>query len=236
MVLGPNGAGKSTLLQVRLGFARPNAGEVRVLGSRRLAVASGRWPRLRRRIGYVPQTLAARSEMPLTVREVVAIGRTGIAGLFRRARRRDWRIVDDWLDRLGLAAAGRSRLTASSPAASSERRLIATAMVQEPELLLLDEPTANLDLYWREQIVGRSNDCTRRRGLTIVLVCHELEAVPPCSRRLLVLDGGRPIADGPPEEVLTRPSGSRTLYGRGCDCSRPTGAPTRSCPPGRPHS
>ncbi len=210
VVLGPNGAGKSTLLKCALGFTRPNSGEFRVLGH-------PVWPShpplcaLRRRIGYVPQMLAAHSEMPLTVREVAAIGRTGIAGLFRRLTSSDWSIIDDWLERLGLAdLAGQAYASLSS--GEQRKTLIAKAMVQQPEMLLLDEPTANLDLFRREQIVELLGRLYAETGLTILLVCHELEAVPPCCRRLLVLRDGRLIADGPPEDVLTRQM-VENLYG-----------------------
>ena len=210
VVLGPNGAGKSTLLKCALGFTRPNSGEFRVLGH-------PVWPShpplcaLRRRIGYVPQMLAAHSEMPLTVREVAAIGRTGIAGLFRRLTRSDWSIIDDWLERLGLAdLAGQAYASLSS--GEQRKTLIAKAMVQQPEMLLLDEPTANLDLFRREQIVELLGRLYAETGLTILLVCHELEAVPPCCRRLLVLRDGQVIADGPPEDVLNRQM-VENLYG-----------------------
>jgi ABC-type cobalamin/Fe3+-siderophores transport system ATPase subunit len=212
-LLGPNGSGKTTLLKCCLGLTRPSGGEVRVLGE---SVARLRWAglsRLRCRVGYVPQTLAGRSEMPLTVREVVATGRTGIAGLFRRLGREDWRIVDEWLDRLGLSSlAGQAYGQLSG--GEQRKTLIATAMVQQPEMLLLDEPTANLDLFWREQIVATLESLYARTRLTILLVCHELEVIPACSRRLLLLQSGRAAAEGLPEEVLT---GERiaSLYGGG---------------------
>jgi len=202
VILGPNGAGKSTLVKCLLGFVRPISGEIRVLGQSLTPRAGVSVSLLRRRIGYVPQVLAAHSETPLTVREVVAIGRTGIAGLFRRLTRQDWDIIDTWLERLGLA--GLSRCAYAGLSGGEQRKtLIAKAMVQEPEILLLDEPTANLDLFWREQIVESLQRLYDETGLTIVLVCHELEVIPPCSRRLLVLRAGEIIADGRPEKVLT---------------------------------
>lgn len=152
-VLGPNGAGKSTLLKCLLGFVRPTAGGVRVLGSRIAPHRGVSLARLRCRVGYVPQVLAAHSETPLCVREVVAIGRSGIAGLFRRLRGSDWEIVDSWLERLGLADLSRRAYSALS-GGEQRKTLIAKAMVQQPEILILDEPTANLDLFWREQIVA----------------------------------------------------------------------------------
>jgi ABC-type cobalamin/Fe3+-siderophores transport system ATPase subunit len=158
--------------------------------------------RLRCRIGYVPQVLASPSEAPLTAREVVAIGRTGRAGLFRRLTRNDDKLVDAWLEQLGLAKI--SRCAYASLSGGEQRKiLIAKAMVQQPEILLLDEPTANLDLFWREQIVETLERLHEELELTTLLVCHELEIIPPCARRLLVFREGKCVADGPPEEVLT---------------------------------
>jgi len=211
VVLGPNGAGKSTLLKCLLGFSRPTSGEIHVLGHSLAPRARTSLSQLRRRVGYVPQVLAAHSETPLTVREVVAIGRTGIAGLFHPLTRNDWEIIDTWLERLGLSALSR-RAYASLSGGEQRKTLIAKAMVQEPELLLLDEPTANLDLFWREQIVATLEQLYAETGLSILLVCHELEVIPQCSRRLLVLRNGQVIADGRPQDVLTR-SLIEDLYG-----------------------
>ncbi|MGW8257914.1 MAG: ABC transporter ATP-binding protein [Thermoguttaceae bacterium] len=202
VVFGPNGAGKSTLLKCVLGFVRPSSGEINVLGQ-------SLWPRggialgeLRRRVGYVPQMLAPQSEAPLTVREVVAVGRTGIAGLFRRLSPKDWEIVDVWLERLGLCAlAGKAYAKLSG--GEQRKTLIAKAMAQQPEMLLLDEPTANLDLFWREQIVETLEQLHIKAGLTIVLVCHEVEVIPRNVERLVVLRGGKIVANGRPEEILT---------------------------------
>lgn len=210
-VLGPNGAGKSTLLTACLGFVRPTCGSVTVLGRRVERLRGAALGELRRKVGYVPQILAARSEMPVTVREVVAIGRSGIAGLFRRLGREDWRIVDRWIERLQLGSlAGRAYGDLSG--GEQRKTLIAAAMSQEPELLMLDEPTANLDLYWREQIVGVLDDLGREQRMTMMLVCHELEVIPAVCRRLLLLENGRDTAFGRPEEVLGDEATAR-LYG-----------------------
>jgi len=212
-LLGPNGAGKTTLLRCLLGMQTPARGRVVVLcqdiGCLRLAEIA----RLRRRCGYVPQLLPAGGEMPLTVREVVAIGRTGIAGLGRRLRGEDWRIVDKWIERLGLASlAGRGYGEISG--GEQRKTLIARALVQQPELLLLDEPTANLDLGWRERIVETVEELYRELGLTVMLVCHELEVLPACCGRVVVLERGRAVADGPPREVLSADR-IQSLFGPG---------------------
>lgn len=212
-LLGPNGAGKSTLLACCLGLARPHQGQVRVLGQSVGWLRGRALSRLRCRVGYVAQTLAARSEMPLTLREVVATGRTGIVGLFRSLTRDDWRIVDEWIDRLGLAPLARQAYGQLS-GGEQRKTLLATAMVQQPELLLLDEPTANLDLFWREQIVATLQSLCTESRLSVVLVCHELEVIPTCSRRLVLLESGRVSDDGTPEQVLTERRVA-SLYGPG---------------------
>ncbi len=211
VVLGPNGAGKSTLLNCLMGFVRPNAGRLRVLGRSVGPAAGATLSKLRRRIGYVPQLLAAHGETPLTVREVAAIGRTGTSGLFRPLTRRDWDVIDRWLEQLGIADLAGSAYAGLS-GGEQRKTLIAKAMVQEPEMLLLDEPTANLDLYWRERIVELLGRLYQRTGLTILMVSHQLEAIPPCCRRLMVLRSGRVVADGSPEEVLG-PGLVEDLYG-----------------------
>jgi len=151
--------------------------------------------------------------MPLTVREVVAIGRTGLAGLLRPLRREDWRIVDKWIERLGLAALAQRGFSDIS-GGEQRKTLIARAMVQQPELLLLDEPTANLDLGWRERIVDTIDELYDSMALTVVLVCHELEVLPTSCGRVVVLEDGRLLADGNPQDILTTDMVAG-LYGTG---------------------
>ena len=210
-LMGPNGAGKTTLLRVCLGLTMPTRGEVRVLGESVPALRGAALARLRRRIGYVPQLLPARSALPLTVREVVAIGRTARAGLFRPLSRDDWQAVDRWLDRLGLAALA-DRAFSQISGGEQRKTIIARAVVQEPELLLLDEPTAHLDLGWRERIVETIGSLYAQARLTVVLVCHEPEVLPPACHQVAWLEGGRVDATGSPETVFTTERVSR-LYG-----------------------
>ncbi len=212
-LMGPNGAGKTTLLGVCLGLVGVASGEVRVLGQDVRARHGAALATLRQRIGYVPQLLPVQSEVPLTVREVVAIGRTAKAGWFRRLSTADWRIVDQWLDRLGLRPlAGRSFRELSG--GEQRKTILARAMAQEPELLLLDEPTANLDLGWRERIVETIEALHQGSRLSVLLVCHELEVLPPSCRQVVLLDRGRLLAEGPPERVFTAERVA-ALYGAG---------------------
>lgn len=201
-LMGPNGAGKTTLLRACLGLVTPSGGRITVLGENVPALRGAALAALRRRIGYVPQLLPARSEMPLTVREVVAIGRAARAGLFHSLSRDDWQAVDQWLERLGLASLA-NRAFSQISGGEQRKAIIARAMAQEPELLLLDEPTANLDLGWRERMVATVETLYAQTRVTVILVCHELEVLPPSCRRVVLLDQGRVAAAGPPEEVFT---------------------------------
>lgn len=212
-LMGPNGAGKTTFLQVCLGLVPGVQGRVDVLGEEITMLRGRARARLRQRIGFVPQLLPARSELPLTVREVVAIGRTGRVGLGRWLTSADWRAVDRWIDRLGL---GELAAAAFSDLSGGEQRkvLIARAMAQEPALLLLDEPTANLDLGWRERLVETIQQLFEETGLSILLVCHELEVLPPACRQVVLLDRGRLVGVGSVETVFTKPRVQR-LYGAG---------------------
>jgi ABC-type Mn2+/Zn2+ transport system ATPase subunit len=212
-IMGPNGAGKSTFLRTCLGMQGHVTGNVSTLGQTLDRLSRWQLTRLRQRIGYVPQHLPARSEMPLTVREVVGIGRTGKAGLFHRLNRADWMMVDNWLDRLGIG--GLSERGFGEISGGEQRKvMIARAMVQEPELLLLDEPTANLDLGWREKIVQTIDSVYRETRVSVVLVCHELEVLPPSCQRVILLDHGQILATGAPETVFTSER-VEALYGPG---------------------
>lgn len=212
-VMGRNGAGKTTLLRACLGLVKPRHGAARVLGCDVPRLNAGALAQLRRRVGYVPQLLPARSEMPLTVREVVAIGRTGLAGLFHPMNREDWRLVDGWIERLGLTPLA-NRAFSEISGGEQRKTILARAMAQQPELLLLDEPTANLDLGWRERIVATIQQLHAQTAISIVLVCHKLEVLPPACHCVVLLNQGRVLASGSPEAIFTLEQITE-LYGDG---------------------
>ena len=123
----------------------------------------------------------------------------------------DWRAVDAWLEKLGLTGLAHQRFREVS-GGEQRKAIVARAMVQEPEILLLDEPSAFLDLGWRERIVHLLQGLCTNTGITIMLVCHELEVLPPCCRRVVLLAGGLATSCGSPESVLTDTVVS-TFYG-----------------------
>lgn len=205
-ILGPNGSGKSTLLRLLLGILPPRAGAVKVLG-RPLASWSRR--ELARRVGVVPQHEAA--AFPLTVREMVAMGRYPHLGPWRAESAEDRDAIGRALARCDLTdVAGRSLSTLSGGELQLAR--LARALAQVPELLVLDEPTASLDLRHGMEIFGLLRDLAGPGRTTIVLVTHDLNAASRFADRLLLLEHGRPAACGTPREVLVRDTIER-VYG-----------------------
>ncbi len=195
-LVGPNGAGKSTLLRLVAGLLPPSAGTVRLAGldphaAPRRAVA--------RVAALVPQE--PRLAWPFTVRELVMMGRAPRQGLLALASRFDLGAVEGALQACELTALADRRLDALS---GGERRRVffARALAQEPRVLLLDEPTAFLDLA-HQAAVMRMAQVAARAGLCVVAVLHDLNLAAACCDRLVVLSRGRVVAHGAPGEVLT---------------------------------
>jgi iron complex transport system ATP-binding protein len=220
-VVGVNGAGKTTFLRLCGALLRPDAGRV-FLDNVNVASASA-WRRtsVRRSIGYVPQASAYNAHLPLTVEEVVGTGRDGRRGLLRRRTGEDRRLVAHWMERLGLdSLAGRTFRTLSG--GEQQKALIARAMVQEPTLLLLDEPAANLDLDWRARIVRLLDDLYRSCGLTVIMVSHETGMLPAACGRVALMRAGRILRQGPPDEMLS-PEALAAVYGCAVDVAEMQG-------------
>lgn len=210
-VIGPNGAGKTTLLGTLLGLHRVSAGSLRVLGEDPARLGGGALARFRMKVGYVPQLEFVASGVPLTVREVVEISRAGRAGLLRGLSRQDRAAVDTWLSRMGLSELAERPYNQLS--GGQQRKVqLARALAQGPQLLLLDEPASNLDLYWQETLIRLIDDIGAQTGITVLLVTHDLSLLPASCNRVVVLAEGALKAFGPSEQVLT-PEVLAPLYG-----------------------
>ena len=198
-IIGPNGAGKTTLLTVVNGLGKLLSGKVWVLGG---YLASGNGHALRKKVGYVAQVENIDPRMPMSVREVAMIGRYGVLGLFRGPGRRDWEIVDEMLELVGMTHLSRRPIGHLS-GGEQQRVAIARCLAQEPELFLLDEPTASLD--WKAQteilqLVKRIHD---ERNLTTLFVTHDLDAMPHTCDRMVLMKDGLIIDDGPPGDMIS---------------------------------
>jgi zinc transport system ATP-binding protein len=195
-VLGPNGSGKSTLVRAALGLVPLGGGTATLFGT-----PVGRFTDWRR-VGYVPQRLGAGSGVPATVGEVVRAGRLARRGLLRPARAADRAAVAAALDVVGLAdRTGDPVATLSG--GQQQRVLIARALAGEPDLLVLDEPTAGVDAANQQALAGSLRTLVQR-GVTIVLVAHELGPIAPLVDKVLVLRDGRVTYDGAPNGELDR--------------------------------
>ena len=201
VVLGPNGAGKSTLLQLAAGRMHPTSGSVAILGSTlgRVDVFE-----LRPLIGFVGSAVTSQVPDSETVLDVVLTAAWSIAGRWRESYDPvDIDRAHALLAEMGVDGLADRRFDTLSEG-ETKRALIARARMTDPELLLLDEPAAGLDLGAREDLVGRLGRLARDADAPVsVLVTHHLEEVPPGTTHALLLRGGRVVAAGEIGDTLT---------------------------------
>jgi ABC-type Mn2+/Zn2+ transport system ATPase subunit len=195
-LVGPNGAGKTTILRAILGTLSPLSGTV----SRNQAL----------RFGYVPQRDQVDYGFPLHVIDVVLMGRYKRVGIGRRPTGEDRSHALAALDAVGIRELAREPLTRLS-GGQKQRTLIARALVGEPNLLVLDEPTTGMDLVATTQILGLVRELHERRGLTVLMVSHALNEIANYVRRIALVQEGS-FRIGPVEQILTERTLSE-LYG-----------------------
>ncbi|MFH1639626.1 MAG: ABC transporter ATP-binding protein, partial [Chloroflexota bacterium] len=207
-IVGPNGAGKTTLLTIVNGMGRLIQGRVSVLGQ---PVSAGSGHSLRKRVGYVAQAQNIDPRMPVYVREVVMMGRYGRLGLFRRPGKHDWEIVDTALELVGMTHLARRPIGHLS-GGEQQRVAMARCLAQEPEIFLLDEPTASLDWKAKTDILALVRQIHDLKKLTTLFVTHDLSALPVACDRLVLMKDGLIRGEGPVTEMLTDDQLGR-LYG-----------------------
>jgi zinc/manganese transport system ATP-binding protein len=208
-LIGSNGAGKTTLLRIILGLQRPDTGEVRVGGE----------PRSRRSqsLGYVPQKVVLDPDVPMRARDLVALGLDGQRLGFGRRTKRQRELVDQILHDVDAERFADSRVGSLS-GGEQQRVLIAHALVSRPELLLLDEPLANLDPKSVQEIVALLHEVASAHGVAILLSAHEMNALLPVMDRIVYVTDGR-AASGTTDEVVQSEVLSK-LYGHHVDVLR----------------
>jgi zinc transport system ATP-binding protein len=195
-LVGPNGSGKSTLLRVLLGVLRPDRGSTRLFG-REPSALPDRW-----RVGYVPQRRSLGSDLPATVEEVVRAGQLARRGWWRPPKSSDRNDLDHALEAVALCDL-RKRPLRELSGGQQQRVLIAKALVGGPDLLVLDEPIAGVDVESQQLFRNSLVHLVQEHATTVLLVSHELGAVADDLDRVIVLKQ-TVVFDGKPADLTAR--------------------------------
>ena len=206
-ILGPNGSGKTTLLNTIIGLQKPDIGSILVYGQK-----PSELKKVRDRIGYVPQQSLLDSQFPISVKQVVMLGRSRKIGVGRRPGKADQEAVDHALQTVEMTSYANHQFGRLS-GGQKQRVLIARALAVEPSLLLLDEPTSALDVNASDSFYGWLKNMQENLDLTLVLVTHDIGVVSSFLTNVACLNQSL-IAHGLPDKVFT----DDTLAGMyGCD-------------------
>jgi ABC-type Mn2+/Zn2+ transport system ATPase subunit len=203
-VIGPNGSGKSTLLKGILGLLRPLEGTLFLFGG------GSKQREFRKKIGYVPQKSKSDANFPASVQEVVMMGLYSQLGWLRRPNAEHRRLVEESLTRVGMAGL-RDRPIGELSGGQYQKVMIARALVNRPELLVLDEPTAAVDIAAQRGILELLEQLNEEQEMTILMVSHDINEIVHFCDGILLLDGAV-CAFGSPAEVLTKEN-LRGVYG-----------------------
>jgi zinc transport system ATP-binding protein len=180
-LIGPNGAGKSTLLKVILGLTRPTSGLVKLFGTQELS-------KNLKYVGYVPQSAQARDpNLPFSVYETVMLGRIPHEGLFHGVGAQDRQKVEEALKLFGIYEL-KDRKIGQLSGGQSQRVFLAKAMVAEPKLLLLDEPTSGVDTTSKSEFYSVLERLNRERGITVILSSHDIGVITKIANRVLCIN------------------------------------------------
>lgn len=201
-VVGPNGAGKSTLIKSLLGLVKPLSGRVDFFGKP--------IDKARQKIAYVPQRSSVDWDFPITVKELVLMGRYGRLGLFKRPREADKVAADHYLELVGMSAY-RDRQISQLSGGQQQRIFLARALLQEADLYFMDEPFTGVDLA-TEKMMMKLFHSLKEKGKTLVIVHHDLGSLKEYFDWTLLLNT-RLIACGPTSEVVN-PANLEAAYGK----------------------
>lgn len=193
-VIGPNGAGKTTFMKSILGLLKPLAGTISFLGQPAThVIASGA-------ISYVPQRMSVDWDFPISVEEVVMMGRYGSLGWFSRPTKQDKKMVADALKQVNLEAFAQNSIGSLS-GGQQQRVFFARALAQQAEIYILDEPFVNIDAVTEQMLIGILQQLASA-GKTVIVVHHDLHTVRSYFKTALLLKN-RKIAHGPVEQIVT---------------------------------
>lgn len=197
-VIGPNGAGKTTLLTVINGLGRIISGSVKVFG---VKLTSQNINKIRKEIGYVPQSSAIDPRSPICVRDVVMIGRLAKIGLFRRLGSYDHEVVESVMDLVGISEL-KERPIGHLSGGEQQKVAIARALAQQPKIMLLDEPTANLDIKAQRDIIELIDKIYEEQNITVIFVTHILSHIPSSCKEAILMKQGKIVWTGELKDAL----------------------------------
>jgi iron complex transport system ATP-binding protein len=195
-LLGPNGVGKTTFFKTILGFLKLLGGEILLNGEN---IADWSRNRLAKVVGYVPQ--AHTPPFPFTVSEVVEMGRTAHLGPFAAPSHKDREIAERALDTLNIGYL-REKIYTEISGGERQMVLIARALTQEPAILILDEPTSNLDYGNQIRVLQQINDLARK-GLGVIMTSHFPDHAFLCASKVVIMQKNNELVIGKPDEVVT---------------------------------
>jgi iron complex transport system ATP-binding protein len=205
-IVGPNGVGKSTLIRAVSGVINPSAGKVMIDGHDVSQLSPSERARL---VAVVPQ--ATQLPEAFTVQDVILMGRTPYLGWLDRESETDYEIASEAMVKTSLSSLS-DRYIGELSGGEQQRVLIARSLAQTPSVLLLDEPTAHLDLRHQDEILNLVRSLAIESGLTVLITLHDLNLVARFADRVALLSNGRMRSLGDPEQVLT-PEELETVYG-----------------------
>ncbi len=198
VIIGPNGSGKTTLMKVIAGIIKSKKGRIKIQ-DRRLGAYSRK--SLARIIAYVPQM--AQIDFPFTVKEIVLMGRAPHLGLLGLTTEKDIALADEAMTFTGIDHLAERRLDQLS-GGECQRVFIARAICQAPQIILLDEPTASLDLAHQVRLMDLMRRLKDEKGVTVVMVSHDVNLAAMYGDCLLLMKKGQRVGLGSPQEVLTQ--------------------------------
>ena len=196
-IIGPNGSGKTTLMKLMAGILKPKKGRLKILNR---AIGNDTRKDLAKTMAFVPQIMPV--DFPFSVIEVVLMGRSPYMGMLGVEQEEDLKIAEQALTFTGVAHLAHRKLDQLS-GGEQQRVFIARALCQEPDIILLDEPTASLDLAHQIRLMDLMEKLKKEKVITVVMVSHDINLAAMYSDRLLLLNKGEIVCLGHPDEVLT---------------------------------
>ncbi len=197
IVIGPNGSGKTTLMKIIAGFIKSRGGELEIKGR---PIKTIKRKMLARQIAFVPQQVP--TDFPFAVEDVVLFGRSPHLGTFGLESRKDILLAQQAMKFTEVSHLARRRLNQLS-GGESQRVFIARAICQDPDIIVLDEPTASLDIAHQLRIMDMMEKMKKEKNITVIMVSHDVNLAAMYADKLMLINAGQQVRVGPPGEVLT---------------------------------